>query len=820
MLEPLEQENMPYFKTLSKKQKGAFLTLLIENICLYSWRIIFWILMFCGLWMLNIPSFFGQVISVIFSLIFVIGLVYLIKKDLLSFKMPIKDDVIKILESHNNLPRGQISILSDELANPQEEQTRKLWKQAQKNILKSLSSLKSPRSRYILSRNDPHALRFIAIIVFISGFLVAGNDWKSRIYQGVIPININKIAIYKKNDISLWIKPPEYTQIEPIHLTNKNKINNDEIIKIPEGSKIRVRLYSFLGKNFPPIFYNGDKKIEMSYLGSNIYSIETTIKNGNNIKIKQGPITKAKWKYKFIVDTPPKIYLPQAKKENQKPYEIMDKGQLRFPLIVKDDYGVKNLHMTMNIDKMVEDFPLGDNVKNTRLIMSRPNEEFKISPVYDLTWHTWAGLPVTFKYIVNDHKGQNGTLNKVISLTLPERKFKHPMARSIISMRKKLAWDYSYSNFVDISKNLEILLSSPDYFQSDIAIYLSIRSAASRLFYSEKYKDEERKQVALEVINLLWNVAIAIEDGNLSIAIKELRAAQQALENALNDPNSTDSEIAKIMDNLREKMANYFMELQREIQKNMAKNKHENDNKFPNISPEDFGQIISADTISKLMQQIENALKSGNNQKAQELMSQLQRMMDVIDPSISSQLPQDMQAMRQGINELEKLIENQEKLLNKTIISSPMPTKEEQEALRYILGQLMLDIGEKLDEIPEKMGMAEQEMRLSENALDNYTPDASIPHQELVIEHLKEAQESLNNSFKQRMKQMIGIGFNAGVKRDPLGRRIDNSSDVKIPDQTQKKHLDEILKILRERSGDLNRPDEELEYFRRLLRQF
>lgn len=47
-----------------------------------------------------------------------------------------------------------------------------------------------------------------------------------------------------------------------------------------------------------------------------------------------------------------------------------------------------------------------------------------------------------------------------------------------------------------------------------------------------------------------------------------------------------------------------------------------------------------------------------------------------------------------------------------------------------------------------------------------------------------------------------------------------HGSQVKIPDEAEKKRVEEILKELRRRSGEMERPPEEREYYRRLLRQF
>jgi hypothetical protein len=65
-------------------------------------------------------------------------------------------------------------------------------------------------------------------------------------------------------------------------------------------------------------------------------------------------------------------------------------------------------------------------------------------------------------------------------------------------------------------------------------------------------------------------------------------------------------------------------------------------------------------------------------------------------------------------------------------------------------------------------------------------------------------------------------------KLDPLGRPMQEGngpswmpgSQVKIPDEAERKRVQEIQKMLRDRAGELERPDYELDYFRRLLKQF
>lgn len=943
MLDPLDYENRPYLGALSKTRRRAFIVLTLERVVSHTWRPLSWVLFFCGLWMMGLPEFLGKTPAVFISISFFIGLIVFIRKDILTFKFPNDANLDRAIETKTALPRGQIALIEDNLANPKNRYTRSLWNTAQKSALHTLKALKTPNLRATLVRLDPFALRFLAILFFISGYMVSSYQWQNRIYSGLFPVTLSSITAAPSTAVTLWVEPPDYTRMDKIQITGTGTL--DETLQIPEGSVIKARIQTNLGQYAHPILNMGDISIPMEDLGEGFYSTETMIQPGSKLSITQSFFPRATWPYDHIIDTPPEIYIgnkstaseentsdengntqddtESKESEKEELFEIIEKAQIRFPLRVKDDYSVKELKMSMNIADFVEEKPLGEIANETRLIVSAPDTELKISPVYDMTWHTWAGLPVTFKYTVFDHKKQSQTLEK-ISIILPERNFEHPLAKSVIAMRKELAWQYR-DTFNNIAYNLETLLGAPDYFQNNPVTYLAIKTASARLKYAENKKQADRTEAAKQVIKLLWAIAISVEDGNLSLAMRELRDAQRELENAMRDPNTSQDEIDRLMDNLREKMNNYFAEMQRDLQKRM-----ENGEEFPEFSEEDFGEIISPDALSKLMEEIEQAMRDGDEQKAQELMSKLQRMMEMMDSAEGAKMPKDMEVMKKGVNELQELIERQEELLEQTErrasldyrsdwiqknqnsnapqsrplnkeekdqlserslktlqdmlqefgMNTAPPTPEpeekkpknkeqskqstneterdkssdrddkkdpaqssqdtgtneqaktEQDALRYVLGQLMLDVAEHLDDIPETMGEAEQEMRKSAEQLGKSNPEGSIPHQEEAIRKLKDSQDNLNQQFRQRMRQMVGIGSGtAGGNRkyDPLGRPYggkedDNGetseSDVKIPDEAEKKRIEEIIKELRDKSSDRSRPREELEYYRRLLRQF
>ncbi len=66
------------------------------------------------------------------------------------------------------------------------------------------------------------------------------------------------------------------------------------------------------------------------------------------------------------------------------------------------------------------------------------------------------------------------------------------------------------------------------------------------------------------MIDYLWEVAVLIEDGLLSDVERELRAAENALKQAL-ERNASDEEIKKLMDQLRAALDKYLQALAEQI---------------------------------------------------------------------------------------------------------------------------------------------------------------------------------------------------------------------------------------------------------------
>ncbi|MCM2344836.1 MAG: DUF4175 domain-containing protein [Alphaproteobacteria bacterium] len=853
--EPKDYQNQPLYDRLARKRFQTGVVLSLENALTCFWRMALWILLFAGLWLLQIPSIAGKTGTVLCLIVFIAGLLFLFWRDGRRFRWPTPRHIDQRLEASSALIHRPLTALEDKLANPQEQTSRTLWARSKSRALVAVYKLKTPLPRPIFVSQDPFALRVLTILIVIIGVIVAGPAWKERIHIGLNPLYGNE-AKKPDSNISIWITPPSYTGKAQTILQGRGK--HKDVIEIPEESQIKIQVTRGLGQ---PYLVANDQKIPLKRADEKNWTLEASVMPGSALEIKQMGLRRASVPYRLIADAPPEISLVEAP-------QTIDKGQTQIILKVKDDYSVNDLIMHMRLDEGFKEEPLGTDFTDTRAIVSPPATEVELKPVYDLAWHPWAGLPVVIDIQALDHKKQVASLPP-LHMTLPERTFQHPVARKLITMRKRLIRTPEAAS-ANIAQELFDIMVQPGSYNGHPVVFLSLKTMSARLVYDPSIENIRG------IIAQLWDTALQIEEGNMAMAARDLREAQRNLEATLNDPHATPEEVSQALDQFKEALANYFQEMMAEMQKQMA------NGEMMTLPPEMFASVMNPDDLQDFLDELTAQAMAGDKDSAREMLSKLQQMMDSLQtPSGQMEMPKDMQFMMKGISELQKLIEKQEQLLDQTRMlaepfdrmqrpqtfgdqlpldadilkqlwgddfipppattppmedSQPTPTvdssqsKEEQDALRYILGKLMQDADSELGEIPENMGRAELEMREAAKHLGGNRPDLSIPHQEGAINELKQSMDKMGQKLSQQLKQMMAFSMGGGMgKTDPLGRPLSDdengnslfpSSKVKIPEAAERKKVRDILDSLRRRSGELQRPDYELDYYRRLMQQF
>ena len=116
----------------------------------------------------------------------------------------------------------------------------------------------------------------------------------------------------------------------------------------------------------------------------------------------------------------------------------------------------------------------------------------------------------------------------------------------------------------------------------------------------------------------MWDMAVQIEDGNVSEAEQALRQAQDALRDAL-DRDASDEEIKKLTDQLRAALDKFLQALAEQMRKNPQQLSRPLDKNTRMLSQQDLKSMID---------RLEKMARLGNKDAARQLLDQLQSMLE------------------------------------------------------------------------------------------------------------------------------------------------------------------------------------------------
>jgi uncharacterized protein (TIGR02302 family) len=704
-----------------------------------------------------------------------------------------------------------------------------------------------------LARRDPWGLRSVLATLLLLGAIDAGVDWRDRVARAVTPgFGGGKPAIATSFD--LWLTPPEYTGLAPQFM----RASDNETVQVPTGSVLLAQVHG--GNGVPRLTIDSDAR-DFSPVDKENFRLGATLTGGKSLTLSQGGTMLGRWAISIIPDNPPTIAFAETPKGTTR-------AALRLDYRAGDDYGIESVKAVIRrqpartggspgdaADK-APGAALGDPIDLELPLPGLHLKDAEATSYHDLSPHPWAGLPVEIRLVATDALGQTGE-SEPVSMVLPERVFHHPVARAIIDQRKELAKDPASADAV--AEILGDLNRRPELYRDDAVVYLALRFAPQQL-----RRDHGNDSVAA-VEQLLWDTALRIEDGNLSLAERNLRRLQQELQDAL-AKGAPDAEIERLMQELRQALDRYLQELAREQQRR------------PNeaTDPIDPSQVLTGRDLQRMLDRARELSRSGARDQAREMLSQLQNMLENLRAARPGQMQQQgagqAQQMMRG---LQQLMQRQQQLLDRSFRAQRQQGQRgqqgqqgqqgrngqpgersgeqsgdeqadsgefgemgeaagQQEALRRGLGDMMRQFDEGMGDIPQPFGRAERAMRDATGALQRGKPNQAIGPQTEALDQLQQAARDFAQQLRQRLGENRGdegeVGANQGsardrVERDPFGRPMSNSgmfdqSDVKIPDQNILQKSREILDELRRRAGERFRPTIELDYIDRLLKRF
>lgn len=666
-----------------------------------------------------------------------------------------------------------------------------LWEAHLKRRLLDLGQLRFSWPRSALPGRDPRALRYGVLLLIIAGAIFAGSEWRARLASAFGPGTGEAANI----GIDAWIDPPAYTGEAPIYLSP----GETRRLTIPTGSTLNLRVH---GASHAPYVSLDDTQFKG---GQGEYAANARIAENSSVRVRAGGRTIGDWRFRVLPDDKPMIAWSSnpARTEHE---------ALKLAFTAGDDYGVVSARARITPHgrygkPLVVDLPLDQPSAKT----------VKQTTFRDLTAHPYAGLDVDIVLEARDGAGQTA-VSAPKRVTLPSRVFTNALARALIEQRQVLATG-DIRQRPRVANTLEALTIAPDkFYQDQLGPYLAIREAYWTLQNASHDEDY------VHVSDLLWQIAVGLERGGLLSAAEELRKLQQMLAQALAQ-NAPQEVIDSLLQRYQEALQRYLQAL--------AANPPDNTAQAPNPD----AKVMSEADLQALLKAIQQMAESGDRAGAAQMLALLQSLLENLHMtqgngagSGGQQSPQD-KALSDAIQGLGELMGKQRGLVDKTYREQQgkgdpkdggaKGLAEQQRQLRDELNKVLKGLGDQKLPSPKTLGDAGKAMGQAQGDLgSNDLPNAAIDQKQAL-----EAMRKTAGDLAKQLMRKSGQGQQQGEGMDPLGRdrnggRATDGSGVKVPSVTDLQRAREILQELRKRAAERGRPQEELDYIDRLLKQF
>jgi uncharacterized protein (TIGR02302 family) len=684
--------------------------------------------------------------------------------------------------------------------------TAALWSAHRKRLERALAAAPVAPPRPGLPVRDPFALRAAALVAAIAAAFVAGDEKGPRLAAAVDWRAAQGPAAAQRVDA--WFEPPAYTGRPPIVLAQESGA-----LTAPVNSVLRSR--------------PADAAIEVDG------GLAETPGAGERSHRLTGPARLAlpdgrRFDIEAIPDLAPQIALDGAPRNNAR-------GTMTLSYRLDDDYGVVSAEAVFSRGaggRALYDPP--------RLPLDLPTGAGGLGEgraTLDLADSPFAGATLALRLVVKDAAGNEG-VSEPVSLVLPQRRFVKPLAKALAEQRRILA--LTPDARANVHAALQALALAPDLFETPSAVYLGLRAAQRGL--EGRRSDDDLRAVA----DMLWAMALEVEDGGAPAAEKELRAAEQALREAMARGDS-EEEVAKRAQELRAALDKFLEQVG-------ARPRKPGDD--ATAGPDD-PESVTADDLQSMLDEIEQAAKSGDMAQAQKLLDDLQDIMENARTGEASDATgaarkAHRREMQRRLGELDQLSREEQQLRDETFQGLDGPgrrgagdggpeadatsERQRQEALREKLERQQDALGAEAGEAGEELDAARKAMKEAEQALGprGEGRGKAVEAQGRAVDSLRKGAGKLAQQMQGGPEgedsadgpdgekgQGKGRRARHGKGRDPLGRSSGGQASTRekydplgLP-PAQRAHR--VQEELRRRLGQPERPAEELDYLQRLL---
>lgn len=815
-----------------------------------------------------------------------IGLVVLLAVAALSaiplvrVRLPTAADCLRRLDRGSGIAHRPATAIADQIATSHDDQvSAALWQAHLARARAALYGLRAGWPHPQVATRDPLALRALVLLLVAATFVAAGDErWRRMVaafdWEGVVAA-----ANFR---VDAWVTPPAYTGRPPVILPGiraGEPVQTAAQTAVPVGSTLVIRgsgAANFEVRAAGGIEPVSDDARPPAPSGAEEHRFVVKDAGSASVRIASDHAT---WKFDAVPDRSPTIALA-------KDPEAQARGALLLSYKLEDDYGIVGAQASFVRKPGDDKNPAG---KEPRALYGPPDFPLQLpqarvrngvgQTTKDLTDHPWAGGEVVMTLTARDEAGNTGA-SSPFEFRLPARPFTKPLAKALVEQRRILALDADARPRVLAA--LDALSIAPERFTPEAPIYLGLR--AVRWSLEESHTDDGLR----DVVGRLWALAVGIEDGNMSEAEQALRAAQDALRQAL-ERGANEEELKKLTDEVRAALDKFLQALAEQQRNNPQQLSRPLDPNTKGVRPQD---------LKNMLDRIENLARSGAKDAARQLLQELQAMLDNLQTAQPNS-PNGDEDMMSTLDSLGDMIRKQQQLRDRTYRQGQDNRQQDQqgrrdgqkqgrnagknenledlhqnqEDLRAELKRLMEEMrkhgdlgqlgqlgqqgrqsdqgqqgqdgkqgqqgqgqqgqgqkGQGQKEDGDQLGQAEQAMREAGDALGEGNAEGAVDAQGRALDSLRKGAQN----FAQQMSREPGPGQQGRMGRagppraqqsDPLGRPMrgreyGDDVTVKIPGEIDVQRARRILEELRRRFADPQRPQLELDYLDRLLRDF
>jgi uncharacterized protein (TIGR02302 family) len=641
-------------------------------------------LLFLGVAWLELPSWIGGLTGgwgqLALLVVFGLGFLVALRHGLLQWRPRDEDGVIRRLERDSALSHRPISGLMDKPAGDMPDPSmRTIWAAHRLRLLAQLPRVRVAAPDPAMVRIDPWGLRVLVGLVLVSGLLVSSGDRIGRVAKA-FDVALAPLSGNPPPTLDVWINPPSYTGRPPVLLARAQQVATGMPadapglnpaptgrIEVPIGSSLIAKVnggdgpVSLVlgnagagggadgGANGGGDASSGPATIPFEAIGTSAHQLEANITRGSRLEVRQDGEALASWDLTLIPDLKPTI----AFAEDPSPTE---RGALTLHYSASDDYGVAEvaarIHLLDSTGEATSDEPFVLTLTLPRIGL----EVVDSKDYHDLTPHPWAGQPVGIELLATDEAGQQGVSER-LRMLLPEKVFTHPVARAVIEQRKRLVTEPS--EYADIGQILMALASRPGRYYDDAVTFLGLKMAATRLVLN----GEDRVSLS-SVQALLWDIALRIEDGELSLAARELRELERRILDMLAQDDVDEEALEQLLDELKASIDKMLQAMMEQMQQDMAQQDGgESQEQMQEVDP---NQLVERQDLMDMIDRAREMMKSGAKDAAREMLSKLREMMENLQAGRPQPMSPQQQAAQEMMRQLQDLAEQQRRLMDDT----------------------------------------------------------------------------------------------------------------------------------------------------------